>query len=338
MAIYCNCNKNNIHDRSGWHHALRGQIIVVYAFASLWKFDIDWIDGTIIKGIFLSFEDQGVHRGIPWHQLYDTYGPNLFVFLGCSGLLLDFILFVVLMFLKPGNKLQSVAIIFHGFTGYTMSQRIGYSFPLAMILASLLFQPSNIIDQDQIDIVGGSRGRGRGDTLSHAEWLLLQIVGSKSTTTLQKKRLRRRHILPLIWLLFQWLIPLRMPFISNFEYKNTFEGYRWSWTMMLHGKVNMHSPGISFMTLRPTCNGNPYPNPQATNNPFWDIHSFQYEDHLQSSIRAQTVMQMFPRQMPKVFHQVNEIIGDQCTTTDMVMKTAYFSKFFSLVCLFVVKL
>lgn len=324
MAIYCNCDKNNIHGRSGWHHALRGQIVVVYAFASLWKFDIDWIDGTIVKGIFLSFEEQGVNRGIPWNQLYDTYGPNLFVFLGCSGLLLDFILFLVLMFLKPGNKLQSVAIIFHGFTGYTMSQRIGYSFPLAMIFASLLFQPSNIIDQDQIDI--------GGDTLSHAEWLLLQIVGSKSTTTLQKKRLRRRHILPLLWLLSQWLIPLRMPFISNFEYKHTFEGYRWSWTMMLHGKVNMHSPGLSFMTLRPTCNGNPYPNPQATDNPFWDIHSFQYENHLHSSIRSQTVMQMFPRQMPKVFYQVNEIIGNQCTMADMVMKTAYFSKLYLFVC------
>jgi hypothetical protein len=54
MAIYCNCGTN-----AGWIHALRGQIVVVYAFASLWKFDRDWIDGTIVKGIFLSFEEQG---------------------------------------------------------------------------------------------------------------------------------------------------------------------------------------------------------------------------------------------------------------------------------------
>jgi len=286
-----------------------------------------------------------------------------------------------------------------------MSQRIGYAFPLAMILASLLFQPSPLIRTEEDDDT--DQQSCCGDTLSHAEWLLLQIRGgsyqndqgdnndenddeegddnddededededyipddddddddhnineddivskevnndssnnpttsveekqsSLSTTTrrlrhdrvvINRKQRRRRHTLPLLWLLLQWLIPLRMPLLSNMEYKHTFEGYRWSWTMMLHGKVNMHSPGLSYMTLRPECNGNPYPNPSANTNIFSDIHSFNYEETLVNSIRSSTVMQMFPRQMPKVFHEVDKIIGSQCTNGQMVMKTAYFS-------------
>merc|ERR1719491_1377071 len=147
MALYCNCSSSSSSsfNKIGWLHALRGQIVVVYAFASLWKFDIDWIDGTIVKNIFLSLEEQGANRGIPWKALYDTYGEPLFIMVAVGGVFLDTMLFLVLFLLKPGHKLQSICIVFHGFTGYTMSQRIGYAFPLAMILASLLFQPSPLI-------------------------------------------------------------------------------------------------------------------------------------------------------------------------------------------------
>lgn len=336
MAIYCNCGTN-----AGWIHAVRGQIVVVYAFASLWKYDRDWIDGTIVKGIFLSFEEQGDNRGVPWKKLYTLY-PNVFVFLGCSGLLLDTVLFLVLMFLKPGHKLQSICIVFHGFTGYTMSKRIGYSFPLAMILASLVFQPSPLIAQEQNSF--------EGDTLSHFNWIRWQVTGSvnfiadirmyfgnkddnqvekedneKEKENTNKQSCRTIYYMPLLYLLIQWLVPLRMPLVSNKEYKHTFEGYRWSWTMMLHSKSNMLSPGLSYMTLRPECNGMQYPNPQADQSPFWDVHSFPYEQYTQQSIRSRSTMQMFPRTLPKVFNEVDKKINNHCPGEKMVMKAAYFS-------------
>ena len=320
MAIYCNCGKDNIHDKAGWIHALRGQIVAVYFFASLWKLDSDWVDGEIVKGIFLSFEEQGVNRGIPWSKIYSAY-PNVFVFVALSGLLLDLMLFLVLMFLPPGHKLQSVGFVFHGFTGYTMSQRIGYAFPIAMILASLFFQRSDIIDKDQATY--------GGDTLSHAKWLMVQMRSliSRPHSKGSERVVKKRHIFPLLWLLCQWLIPLRMPIMSRLEYKHTFEGYRWAWTMMLHAKGNVHSNGLSFMTLRPHCGGSPYPNPFAPQNPFLDIHSFPYEQGLQGAVRSSTVIQMFARVMPKVANQANEMIKDSCKRTKMKMTTSYFSKY-----------
>merc|ERR1711865_480452 len=95
--------------------------------------------------------------------------------------------------------------------------------------------------------------------------------------------------------------------------------------MMLHSKSNMLSPGLSYMTLRPECNGMQYPNPQADQSPFWDVHSFPYEQYTQQSIRSRSTMQMFPRTLPKVFNEVDKKINNHCPGEKMVMKAAYFS-------------
>ena len=47
--------------KSEWLHALRGQIIVVYFYATVWKLHPDWLDGSIISGILLSFEQSTSH-------------------------------------------------------------------------------------------------------------------------------------------------------------------------------------------------------------------------------------------------------------------------------------
>ena len=308
MAICCNCRADNTRGRAAWIHALRGQIIVVYFFASLWKTDPDWLSGQILKGIFLSFEEQGVNRGVPWQTLYNTF-PWIFEFVGLSGLLLDFALFVVLMFLPPGHKLQSMAFLFHGFTGYTMSQRIGYSFPLAMIFSGLLFLPMGVIETDQASV--------GGDCLSHIQWLMMQTKG------VSKKRTAA-----LLFLLLQWLIPLRMPIVSNGEFRYTLEGYRWSWTMMLHSKKTMQSPGLCFMTLSPKCGDlPPYPNPMATRTPFIDVHGVPWEPAIANLPRSSSVVQMFAGMMPKVANYVfEEFMGNSCPRGTPELTASYFSK------------
>ena len=315
MALQCNCQNNKTRNKNkndtdtdtdtdttttnGWIQALRGQIVVVYFYAMLWKFDRDWIDGTICKGIFLSFEETNENRGVPWSELYRQHGMPLFMCVALGGLVLDAMLFFVLMFLPPGHKLQAVCVLFHGFTGYTMSQRIGYSFPLAMIFSILLFQSQR--QSSHNDDTTTTTTNNNNDTLSHAQWLLQQMTGGTdfdhyhrnndddhsitciaktnddingvtkkkqkkihtaadtgddnknknndnggtssndsaiidsnsiqtTTMTTTQRRRQKRHVLPLLWLLVQWLIPIRMPFISNREYKYNFEGNRWSWT------------------------------------------------------------------------------------------------------------
>lgn len=105
-AFYC-----NFPSVKGWLHALRGQVVIVYFFASLWKLHPDWLSGRICRGIFLSFEEQGVARGVPWSKLYAAF-PDIFVFVAGSGIFLDTLLFSALMFLPPGKQMLCVDMCF----------------------------------------------------------------------------------------------------------------------------------------------------------------------------------------------------------------------------------
>ena len=51
---------------------MRAQLAVVYLFATLWKLHPDWLTGHIARGIFVSFEDQGVARGVPTAACVDA--------------------------------------------------------------------------------------------------------------------------------------------------------------------------------------------------------------------------------------------------------------------------
>uniref|UniRef100_A0A7S0CH18 Vitamin K-dependent gamma-carboxylase lumenal domain-containing protein n=1 Tax=Proboscia inermis TaxID=420281 RepID=A0A7S0CH18_9STRA len=183
-----------------------------------------------------------------------------------------------------------------------MSQRIGYSFPAAMISTSFLFRQMHAQD------------------MSHAQWLQGQLSFSTSVKSLKK---RRRYILPLLWLLVQWALPLRMPFVSDFNFKYTREGYRWSWTMMLHGSNSAVRAGMTFLTMRPTCNQQPFPNPHANRGPHMDIHSFPYEMLL--PMRVSQVVQLFPRQLPKIADKIYDVVQQMCRAGNTTVTISYFS-------------
>jgi len=286
------------HGKQGWLNAMRGQIVVVYFFAALWKLHPDWLSGEIVKSIFLSFEEQNAARNIPWRSLYEVF-PSIFLLIAFGGFLLDLLLFFVLMFLPPGHKFQSLSLLFHGFTGFTMSQRIGYAFPGAMILAGLIFEPC---EEEQKQPV------------SHAKWLRSQL----SRNTKGKK-----YPLAVMWLFLQYLIPLRMPIVSNMSFKHTMEGYRWSWTMMLHAKSNTIVPGVDFLAMRPKCNGQFFPNPLAEQFPKMDPQSFEFRQFL--SFRAHSVCELFPQQASMIANKMATMIGKMCSTQMSITQTHFAS-------------
>ena len=201
--------------KEGWLHALRWQVAVVYMYSTLWKLHYDWLDGTIVRLIFLSFEEQGVARNVPWRALEQAV-PHIFGIVAIVGVCLDAALFLVLVFGRPGAKAQWLVVIFHAFTAITMAQRIGYAFPLCMCAAGMLFERFG--RRDRLSL--WERGMPRG--------------------------------LPAVWIAVQLLLPLRMPIVSNLEFKATGEAYRFSWTMMLHSKQTLWEGGLG---LRAHCGG-----------------------------------------------------------------------------------
>jgi len=224
-----------------WCGALRGQIIIVYGFASLWKLTPKRLDGTIVRGILTSFEEQGVAHGI-------ASAP-------------------------PGHWLQWMCLLFHGFTSFTMSQRIGYTFPLAMILSITLFAGKDHQQQS----------------------------ASASASRLRKPPYYpplSRRLLVGIWIALQVLIPLRMPFVSRNEYAYTAEGYRFSWTMMLHSKSIFMTPNQFTGELRPTCNYAEWPT----------IERIPY--HHLIGVRGMAALSIFPRILPKLARNVGDILDN----------------------------
>ena len=81
---------------------LRFQIAVVYMFASIWKMTPDWWNGYCVQSIFLSFEDQGVARGVPWRYLLDRF-PWIFMLVAFGGVFLDSLMFISLTFFRPSK-------------------------------------------------------------------------------------------------------------------------------------------------------------------------------------------------------------------------------------------
>ena len=182
--------------------------------------------------------------------------------------------------------MQITAIMFHGFTTVTMSMRIGYAFPAAMIASVLLFQCLDASDETE--------------RWSHARRLWSMVKHRAAPGVL-------------LWVLIQWLLPLRMPLVSQGEFKYTMEGYRHSWTMMLHSKSNFIAPGLFFADLKPTCNGTPFPNPinDATQHP----HAFPYLQAI--GPRGWAALSNFTRQFPSVAATVRDVIQPMCADGDV---------------------
>lgn len=293
--------------------ALRGQICVVYFYAALWKaITRSWLDGTICRGIFLSFEEQGVASGVAWSKLEQQI-PYLFVQIAWCGLLLDALLAVVLLFWPIGHWVQQVGVVFHGFTALTMAQRIGYSFPAAMLASGLLFKPAdsekamdmsedNDNDDEDNDKNESSSSSSVPMAMSHAQWMWKH-----------KNSRWKRFPFVTCWLLLQWLLPARMPFISKGLYMYTGEGYRFSWTMMLHGRESFAGVGLNFFTLRPRCGGHPFPSP-----PHYPQHldARGFPIHQRIGMRGLAGLNMFPRQLPRIANNVVNMIGPACKTKE----------------------
>lgn len=191
----------------------------------------DWWAGRIVKGIFLSFDEQGTSRGIPWKQLSDD-NPNLFIALAASGLLLDFGMFVVLALIKPSrasrNWFLAFTMAFHLFTTIAMSSVIGYSFPMTCIAGLILFLP-----------LTQSRNSSKADGLEHddaplGQWL--KLYGQQLLNGATRRQARSRSLLLFFFVYCAWqlFMPLRMLIVSQGNYPYSRLGYRYSWTMMLH--------------------------------------------------------------------------------------------------------
>eukprot|EP00978_Attheya_sp_CCMP212_P048681 scaffold560043_cov55-Attheya_sp.AAC.1 len=186
----------------------------------------------------LSFEDHGVARGIPWSAV-NEYIPEIFVVVAMGGLALDTGMGLAL-WLRPPSQESSVlflamAAAFHSFVAFTMSQRIGYSFPAICLAGSLLFLPLG-------------QHKNNGDT-SLVEWIKRYATGSPAIARAgpwQRK-------FTLVWIAIQLALPLRMPIISGGAFPFTSQGYRFSWTMMLHSKNDR----ITHIGSATTPDGNP---------------------------------------------------------------------------------
>lgn len=296
---------------------LRSQHAIIYIFASVWKVvSCDWLDGSIVKGIMISFEEQGVARGVPWKYLYERF-PPLFVFVGMGGLLLDSGMAIVLTFRKPafGSEriFKSLSILFHLFTCFTMSQRIGYSFPSACLVASFfLFSPLK-------------------NDASLITWITRYATNSSSYTGLG------RRTFTLSWIFIQLLLPLRMPFISHGEFPYTSRGYRFSWTMMLHSKsdslvhkgimnlqdgTQMEQPiKLQFSYLLPSCQSPLADNLKGGNVPILRTHyldessNLPFEDprtlplNIMLSPRHLALLGVYPRYIARVGKGFANILG-----------------------------
>mmetsp|Transcript_33165 Transcript_33165/g.71657 ORF Transcript_33165/g.71657 Transcript_33165/m.71657 type:complete len:696 (-) Transcript_33165:259-2346(-) len=349
-----------------WTQCLRGQIVVVYFYAAVWKLIAPtWLDGSICRGIFLSFEENGVASGVPW-SLLEQNVPHLFKFLALTGLFLDALLAGVLLFCPAGHWVQQVGVLFHGFTALTMAQRIGYSFPATMLAAGLLFRPvigevvavewaKATTDEEEMEIykknkedqpelvepvvmteqvdARNQKNKERKQTKTNAnamnqskpveaevatkeEIATEESESKKENSEKQPERYEshatwmhrnwKRHPLITAWLLVQWLLPARMPIVSNGRYKHTGEGYRFSWTMMLHSSASFFD-GANFFTLRVYCGDSIFPSPVGPENP--DVKGFPIHRYI--GARGSAALNVFPRQLPAMGAKVAEEFGKQ---------------------------
>ncbi|CAB9505438.1 expressed unknown protein [Seminavis robusta] len=322
---------------------LRTTYAVVYFFASLWKFTPDWLDGTICKNIFTSFEDQNVNRGVAWKQLYAQHGPMLFRIVALGGIILDSSMFLALTMRRPTQKstrlFTILSMMFHGFVCFTMSQRIGYTFPCCCLAGSLIFQPIGRNDQEReqearayaaskktddnndnndkavvVAVPVQALVRDEGNLL---EWIYRYIVGGK-----QARASPRQRCFALVWAFLQLAIPFRMPIITGGSFPYTSRAYRFSWTMMLHGRnaMLMHHGNhtlpngkeqpfgfaLDLMQLYPEC-ADLVPIMRANHSPksvyaYGDPRSISMipDHHGVVQVRQRAVVDQFPRHVARV--------------------------------------
>ena len=215
-------------------------------------------------------------------------------------------MFISLTFFRPSRAASPYIFgahaAFHGFTAVAMGNRIGHSFPAAMICAEVVFLPLD-----------------NGDDASLIVWLKRLFSGSPK---LQSRRVWARP-LAIIWILVQIGLPLRMRFVSRGEEAYTAEGYRWSWTMMLHSKSSMPFGGrVPLFNLHPKCEGvserdgainkwidrkDYMPNKAVLGQ---DPHTIPLPDML--GLRGFVAVTTFPRQLTRVSAEIGTNMNEVC--------------------------
>jgi hypothetical protein len=300
---------------------IRMQYAVVYFFASLWKFHPDWLQGHIVKGIMMSFEDQHVNRGVPWHSLYESF-PDIFVYVAAGGLILDTGMFLALTFRRPSKETSRMftvmSALFHCSVCFTMSQRIGYSFPATCLAGSILCQPigSEMVPSKKDEDVLVEVNHVDTNLIS---WIKRYVTGKGARAT------HGQRMFTLLWLFFQLAIPFRMPIISKGTFPYTAKGYRFSWTMMLHGRSTLiQHTGSAFaidgsatekmialelLYLMPECGGTPvqrknYMSDSA--NPMQDPRNLPLSHML--GYRHFAFISVFPRYIARVAGGMSELM------------------------------
>eukprot|EP01047_Picozoa_sp_COSAG01_P035702 COSAG01_NODE_2755_length_7137_cov_3.530548_2_plen_432_part_00 len=84
------------------------------------------------------------------------------------------------------------------------------------------------------------------------DWIRTYLTGHAGYTMGNWKPTRVQRVSVVGWVFVQLCIPLRMPLISSGEFSRTAEGYRYSWTMMLHSKtMHMEGPTLNAAEVLP---------------------------------------------------------------------------------------
>lgn len=269
----------------------------------------------------LTFEQQQVARGVPWNRNYNAY-PKIFVGVSLGGLVLDAGMFMALTFRRPSTETSrmfvALSALFHSFVCFTMSQRIGYSFPFSCMAGSILFQPigNEISKKDD----------GLYVEVNHVEtnlvcWTKRYLTGNSARAT------RWQRVFTMAWLFCQLAIPLRTPIISKGSFPYTSQGYRFSWTMMLHS----HSTAIQhigssilpegttvdkilpvdFLYLSPECRGLPLQRErymEGSSVPTQDPRSLPLSNIL--TLRHFALINVFPRYIARVAGGMSEMLHE----------------------------
>ena len=176
-------------------------------------------------------------------------------------------MFVALTCRRPSKQntkaFTIMSILFHGFTMITMSQRIGYSFPICCLAGSFIFQPigsdtdeseyHNLRSKKDDNYVSSKKGGNDQRTpINKAlpeegnlfEWISRYYSGNDNAQASTPQR-----YFALAWVLLQVLIPLRMPIVSRGEHAFTGQGYRWDalhLTRLLLNMLSLSTPSHAF--------------------------------------------------------------------------------------------
>lgn len=222
-------------------YLLRAQFLIVYVYASIAKFNADWLTGdpmiatgsTILQAVErwiplpASIEAIHVSRGLAWTGLVFDMGIGFLLLLPRTRLLA-----VAMLGVFHGINVLTLPIGVFPFLGFTGSLIfLAPSWPLQ--LSRWLRTPRWIAPDRNWFRWGAAAVPGLGALLG---WRLPEDLGNKDQS------LKPSHFvtgLVAVWLLFQVVFPLRH-FVIPGDASWTEEGQLFSWRMMLRQKSSGH--------------------------------------------------------------------------------------------------